>query len=209
MNPTMIPYPTSRYLIAVLFVLALTDICRAQQMDAGFLGKRYAGASLFIEHLNSGNISNGNGVELTGNAPLASFLDASLHASYEKFGDYSLKDQRFGGSLIGYADLDTWKPFAELGFTNTAQSSTVSGIKYTNSENLCSFGMGVEAPVSKSTSVFGVVAYNRYFNDKIDSYWTYKFGINTWVTPKLGAVLSVSIWDGESTTTSLGMVYRF
>ena len=209
MNTTMIPHPTSRYLIAVLFILALAGVSRAQQMDAGFLGKRYAGASLFIEHLNSGNIGDGYGAELNGNAPLSSFLDATVQASYEKFGDYSLKDKRFGGSLVGYADLDSWKPFAELGFTNTAQSSTVSGIKYSNSENLCSFGMGVEAPVSKSTAVFALVAYNRYFNTKIDSYWTYKFGVNTWVTPKLGAVFSVSIWDGESTTCSLGVMYRF
>ena len=209
MTSTMIPHTTSRFLIAVFFILALTGISRAQQMDAGFLGKRYAGAALYIEHLNSGDIGNGNGVELNGNAPLASFLDASVQASYEKFGNYSLKDKRLGASLTGYADLDTWKPFAELGFTNTAQSSTVSGIEYTNSENLCSFGVGVEAPVSKSTAVFGVVAFNRYFNDKIDSYWTYKFGINAWVTPKLGAVFSVSIWDGESTTYALGMMYRF
>jgi hypothetical protein len=208
MNTTMIPHTTSRCILAILFVFALAGVTRAQ-MDAGFIGKRYAGIALFTEDLRKQDISNGNGVELNGNVPLNSFLDASVRASYEKFNDYSISDKRFGGSLIGYADLDTWKPFMELSVANTAQSSTVSGIKYKNSENYWSMGAGVEAAITKSTAIFGLVTHNNYFDSKRDSYWTYKFGLNTWFTPKIGGVFSVSFFESESVTYSFGMTYRF
>lgn len=178
-------------------------------MDAGFIGQRHAGVSLFIENLRNENISNGNGTELNANIPITSFLDGGVRASYEKFNDYSISDRRFVGSLIGYADLDTWKPFIELSIGNTAQSSTFSGVTYKNNENYWSVGAGVEAPVTKTTAIFGLATRNNYFDSKRDSYWTYKFGVNTWFNQKFGGVASVSIFEGESVTYSLGLTYRF
>jgi hypothetical protein len=206
----MIPHSTPRYLIAVLCIFALACIARAQ-MDAGFLGKRYVGASLFAENVRQQNVPNGNGLEFSGNIPLNSFLDAGVKTSFEKFSEDNLRitDQRITGSVVGYADLENYKPFAEVSLTNTAQTSTFSGLKYKNNESFSSFGAGIEAPVSRSSSIFGLITYNRYFNRNLDSYWTYKFGLNTWLTPKLGAVIAVSFWESESTTYSLGLMYRF
>ena len=178
-------------------------------MEAGFLGKRYAGVSLFTEELRHENISNGYGTEFNGTLPLNSFLDATVRASYEKFNDYSISDRRVGGSLIGYADMDMWKPFIEVSVANTAQSSTVGGIKYSSSDGYWSVGAGIEAPVTRSTAIFGLATRNNYFDSKLDSYWTYKFGVNTWFTPKVGGVISISIFEGESVTYSFGMTYRF
>jgi len=178
-------------------------------MDAGFIGQRYAGVSLFIEDLRHQNISNGNGTEINANVPLTSFLDAGVRASYEKFNDYSISDRRFIGSLIGYADLDTWKPFMELSVGNTAQSSTFSNITYKNSENYWSVGAGIEAPITKTTAIFGLATRNNYFDTKRNSYWTYKVGVNTWFNKKFGGVASVSIFEGESVTYSLGLTCRF
>jgi hypothetical protein len=205
----MIPSSTSRYILSALFVFAFAAAARAQ-MDAGFLGKRYVGASLFTENLRHQNISNGYGPELNGNLPLNSFLDATVKASYEKFNDYSISDRRFSGSLVGYADMETWKPFVELSLANTTQSSTtLDGIKHRSSDPFWSVGAGIEAPVTRSTAIFGVVTRNDYFDSKRNSYWTYKFGVNTWFTPKIGGVLSASFFENESVTYALGMTYRF
>jgi hypothetical protein len=211
----MLPKSTPQFLIATLCIFALTGIARAQ-MDAGFVGKRYVGASLFNENLHHENINDGHGAELCANVPLASFLDVGVKTSYEKFsgswqnfGNYSISDRRITGSVIGYYDTDYFKPFIELSYTNTAQSSTFAGATNKNSEGLWGTGIGIEAPVTKSTAIFGLATYNRYFNNNYDNYWTYKFGINTWFTRNVGGVASVSFWDGESTTVSLGIIYRF
>jgi hypothetical protein len=208
MNTAMIPHTTSRCILAAFFVFALAGVTHAQ-MDAGFLGRRYTGASPFTESLRHRDLSNGNGMELNGNIPLNAFLDAHVLASYEKFKDYSISDTRFGGSLIGYADLDVWKPFAEVAIANTAQSSTVSGIKYNSSDAYWSVGVGIEAPASRSTAVFALITRNNYFNSKLDSYWTYKFGVNTWFTEKIGGLIAISFFKSESITTSIGLTYRF
>jgi hypothetical protein len=208
MNTSMIPHPSSRCILAVLFVFALAGVARAQN-DAGFIGKRYAGMSLFLENIRTQNIDNGTGVELNANVPLTGFLDANVRASTEKFNTYSISDQRFGGSLIGYADMDTWKPFMELSVANTAQSSTIAGNTYKNSEAYWSVGVGIEAALTKTMAIFAVATNSNYFDSKRDSYWTYKLGLNTWLTPKIGGVFSVSFYEGESVTYTLGMNYRF
>jgi hypothetical protein len=204
----MIPHSFSRCILTALCVFAFAGVTRAQ-MNAGFLGQRYAGASLFMEDIRKGNISNGNGVEFNANMPLTDFLDAGVRASHEKFNSYSITDRRLGGSLIGYADMDTWKPYIELSVANTAQSSTVAGVTYKNNEMYWSVGAGIEAPLSKSTAIFGLVTHNNYFDNKLDSYWTYKFGFNRWFTPKIGGVFSVTFFEGESVTYSFGLTYRF
>jgi len=215
LKSTMQSTSTPRFLISTLCIFALAGIARAQ-MEPGFIGKRYVGASFFNENLHHENIDDGHGAELCANVPLASFLDVGVKTSYEKFsgsrqdfGDYSISDRRITGSLLGYFDADYIKPFVELSYTNTAQTSTFVGVKNKNNEGLCGVGVGIEAPVSKSTAIFGLATYNRYLNGNYDNYWTYKFGINTWFTRKVGGVVSVSIWDGESTTFSLGVMYRF
>ena len=196
------------WLFAFLLCLPFAGSAHAQ-IEAGFLGKRYADASLFIEDLRHGTVSNGLGLELHGNIPLTSYLDASANISYEKFNNYSISDQRIGGSLIGYADLDTWKPFLELTVANTNQSSTVEGVKYTSSKGYWTAGAGIEAPVTRSTAIFGLAARSEYFDRKLASYWTYKFGVNTWFTQKIGGVLAVSFFKNESITYSVGVAYRF
>jgi hypothetical protein len=208
MNTTMIPHSFSRCILAVLFVFALAGVARGQR-DAGFIGKRYVGVSLFLENIRTEDLSNGNGIELNGNVPLTDFLDASVRVSSEKINDYDISDQRFGGSLIGYADMDTWKPFMELSVANTAQSSTIAGKTYKNSENYWSVGVGIEAAVTKTVAIFGAATLNNYFDNKRDSYWTYKLGLNTWLTPKIGCMFSVSFYESESVTYTLGMNYRF
>jgi len=205
---TMTTTSTPRILIATICLLALASAARAQ-MDAGFIGKRYAGLGFFSEDVRSSDIDNGDGVEFFANTPIIDWLDAGLRASYEKFSSYSLSDRRITGSVLAYTDLDWMKPFAELSVTATNQSSTVNSINYKNRETLWAVGLGAEIPFTRSSALFGSVTRNEYFNSQYDTYWTYKVGMNTWITPKLGATFAVTIWEGESTTYSVGVNVRF
>lgn len=204
----MITQSTPRSLIVAILLVALTSIAHAQ-MDAGFIGKRYAGLSFFSEDLRTSGIDNGNGVELFANVPIVESLDAGLRLSSERFGTYSITDRRITGSILGYIDMDWAKPYAELSITSTNQSSTVNNIEYKNREILWAAGVGFEIPCTRSSALFCGATRNEYFNSEYDSYWTYKFGFNTWVTPKVGVVLCASIWDGESITYSAGFNVRF
>ncbi|MFT3782230.1 MAG: outer membrane beta-barrel protein [Nibricoccus sp.] len=199
---------TLRHILALITFLVLSGSVQAQ-MDAGLLGKRYAGLGFFSEDVRSSNIDNGDGVELYANVPVCNSLDAGLKTSYEKFSAYKLSDRRISGFAIGYVDMDWIKPFAEASVTSTAQSSTVRDIKYKNNETLWAVGIGLEIPVARSTAVTCSATRNEYFNSDFDTYWTYKVGVSTWFTPKFGGSAAVSIWDGESTTYSLGLNVRF
>jgi hypothetical protein len=200
--------PRFRFLIAIILLIAFASSARAQ-MDAGFIGKRYAGLDFFSENVRTVGIDNGSGVELFGNVPIVESLDASLRLSSERFDSYSITDRRITGSVLGYIDMDWIKPYAELSATTTDQSSTVRNVKYKNRETLWGVGLGLEIPCTRSSAIFCSATRNEYFNSEYNAYWTYKIGLNTWITPKIGLVLAASVWDGESTTYSAGLTVRF
>lgn len=179
------------------------------QMDPGFLGKRYAGAGLFVEKVHDADIDAGIGILASANLPLASHLDLTGFASHERFSDYSIRDKRLGALLVAYWELDYFKPFIEAGAAGTWQSSTIAGRKYENNDGLYIGGLGVEAAISRTTAFFLKAEFNKYFDSENGDFWTYTAGANTWFNDKIGGTLSVAFNESETTVYSLGVVYRF
>ncbi|MFT3870096.1 MAG: hypothetical protein QM715_16735 [Nibricoccus sp.] len=204
----MTKHSTPRLLLVILGLLALASAAQAQ-MDAGFIGKRYAGLGFFTENVRDSNMDNGNGVELFANVPILDFLDAGFRASSERFSNFNYTDRRIGGYVTAYADLEWAKPFVEFSIGETNQSSTYNNVKYRNRESLWATSFGLEIPVTRSSALFASAAYTEYFNSSYDSAWIYKFGLNTWFTPKLGAMIGASFYESESITYSLGLNFRF
>lgn len=204
----MTKHSIPRLLLAIFGLLALASVGHAQ-MDAGFIGKRYAGLGFFTENVRSSNMDNGNGVELFANVPILDFLDAGFRASSERFSNFSYTDRRIGGYVTAYTDLDWAKPYVEFSISETNQSSSYNNVKYRNRESLWATGLGLEVPVTRSSALFGSATYTEYFNSSYDSAWIYKLGLNTWFTPKLGAVVGISFYESESVTYSLGVNIRF
>lgn len=197
-----------RLLLATLCLAAFATAARAQ-MDAGFIGKRHVGLNFFTEDVRSSDMDNGNGVELTANIPLLDFLDAGFRASSERFSDFQYTDRRIGGYVLGYMDLEWAKPYIEFSATETNQSSTYNNVKYRNRESLWAATLGLEVPITRSSAIYASAAHTEYFDSSYDSAWIYKFGFNTWLTPKLGATAGLSVYEGESVTYSLGLNVRF
>src|SRR5258706_4812453 len=110
-SPLAHPMKTSpAFLAAALLgcVVIMNSTVRAQT-NAGLLGQRYAGLSVFSESIRNRNISNGIGGAVGVNLPLTSFLDFAVGGSTESFHDYSVKDQRASPGLTPYQDFNALK----------------------------------------------------------------------------------------------------
>jgi len=190
----MTTHSIPRLLLVIFGLLAFASAAQAQ-MDAGFIGKRYAGLGFFTENVDSSNMDNGNGVEVFANVPVLDWLDAGFRASSERFSAFKYTDRRIGGYVTAYTDLEWAKPFVEFSVTETNQSSIYNNVKYRNRESLWATSLGMEVPVTRSSALFGSASYTEYFNSSYDSAWIYKLGLNTWITPKLGAVIGVSFYE--------------
>jgi hypothetical protein len=204
----MIPHQTSLRLLVVTGCLLLGSAASAQ-MDPGFLGKRYAGAGLFIETVKEGNLDAGTAALAVVNQPLGANLDLNGYASYERFSDYSIRDKRIGANLVGYRELEYFKPFVELGVAGTWQSSEFNGRKYENHDGIYIGGLGVEAAVGRQTAVFLKANFNKYFDSDNGDYWTYTLGLNTWFNDKIGGSASIAFNESETTVYTFAAVYRF
>jgi hypothetical protein len=202
---------TSRAFIAAAIFgcfAALTSTASAQT-NAGLLGQRYAGLSLFTESLRNRDISNGVGGALGVNFPLTPFLDLGVGGSSESFSDYNVKDHRASTGLTAYRDFNFLKGFLDASVGGTWQSSKVSGVTYRASEGLYAFGAGFEAPFTDRSALFGRIARNQYFDRDREAYWTYAAGANHWFTDKLGATFSVTFFESSSIIYALGVNVRF
>ena len=202
---------TSRAFIAAAIagcVVVLNSTALAQT-NAGLLGQRYAGLSLFSESIRNRDISNGTGGALGVNFPLTPFLDLGVSGSSESFSDYSVKDHRASAAMIAYRDFNVLKGFIDVSIGGTWQSSKVSGVSYRASDGLYAFGAGFEAPFTDRSALFGRIARNQYFDADREAYWTYSAGANHWFTDKLGATISVTFFESSSITYALGVNVRF
>lgn len=179
------------------------------QMDPGFLGKRYAGAGLFIESVHDADIGSGTGFLGTANLPLITGIDVNGFASYERFSDYSIRDQRLGATLVAYKELEYFKPFIEAGVAGTWQESTFGNQTYKSHDGIYIAGLGVEASVGRMTALFLKADFNKYFDSDNGDYWTYTAGLNTWFNEKIGGSFSVAFNESETTVYTFGVVYRY
>jgi len=179
------------------------------QTNAGLLGQRYAGLSLFSESIRNRDISNGVGGAMGVNFPLTSFLDFGVSGSSESFHDYSVKDHRAAAGFTAYHDFNAFKAFADVSVGGTWQSSKVNGVSYNDNDGIYAFGAGIEAPFTDRSALFGRVALNQYFQRDRGHYWTYTAGANHWFTAKLGATVSVSFFENTSVIYGIGVNVRF
>jgi hypothetical protein len=200
--------PSSFRFLLIAGSLLLAGSAHAQ-MDPGFLGKRYAGASLFIETVHEVDLDAGTGMLGTANLPLNANVDLNGYASYERFSDYSIRDKRLGANLVGYLELDYFKPFVEAGVAGTWQSSTIAGRTYDSHDGIYVAGLGVEAAVGRQTAFFLKANFNKFFDSDNGDYWTYTAGLNTWFNDKIGGYASVAFNESETTVYTFGAVYRF
>jgi hypothetical protein len=211
LSPLLHPMKTSPAFIAAALlgcVVSISSTARAQT-NAGLLGQRYAGLSLFTESIRNREISNGIGGALGVNFPVTSFLDLAVGGSSESFHDYSVKDQRASAGLTAYHDFNAFKAFADASIGGTWQSSKVNGVSYRDNDGIYAFGIGIEAPFTDRSALFGRVALNQYFKRDRGHYWTYTGGANHWFNEKLGATLSVSFFENTSIIYGLGVTVRF
>ena len=189
-------------------VVASSSIGLAQT-NASLLGQRYVGLSLFTESLRDRNISNGNGGMAGLNVPLTPFLDFGASGSFESFRDYSVKDNRAFAGLTAYHDFNAFKGFADASIGGSWQSSTVNGVSYSDHDGIYGVGVGLEAPFTDRSALFGRVALNQYFQRDRGHYWTYAVGASHWFNEKLGASFTVTFFESSSVTFALGANVRF
>ena len=189
-------------------VVASSSIGRAQT-NAGLLGQRYVGLSFFSESIRDHSISNGTGGMAGLNVPLTPYLDFGASGSFESFRDYNIKDNRAFAGLTAYHDFNAFKAFADASIGGTWQSSTVSGVSYSNHDGLYAVGVGMELPFTDRSALFGRLALNQYFQGDHGHYWTYTGGASHWFNEKLGATLSVTFFENSSVTFALGANIRF
>lgn len=201
---------SSAFFAAAVFgcVLAFSSTVNGQTV-AGLIGQRHANLSIFTESLRDRNISNGYGGSVGLNVPMTSFLDFTAGGSFERFSDYSVRDQRAFAGLTAYHDFGTFKAFADTSYGGTWQSSKVAGITYDANDSIFALGGGLEAPVADTSAIFGRVSWNRYSDSSRGHYWTYTAGANHWFNQKYGAVGLVTFFESDSITFSLGMTVRF
>jgi hypothetical protein len=202
---------TSPACIAAAFVgcVLFLDSPVAAQTNAGLLGQRYAGLSLFSESIRNRDISNGTGGALGVNLPLTHFLDLGVSGSSESFRDYDVKDHRASASLVAHRDFNALKAFADVSLGGTWQSSEVGGVSYRDSDGIYALGVGFEAPFTDRSALFARIAHNQYFKRDRGHYWTYAGGANHWFTDKLGGSFSVTFFESSSITYSVGVNVRF
>ena len=193
---------------ALLACVVLNSTARAQ-LNAGLLGQRYAGLSLFSESIRHSDLSNGIGGGLGVNLPLTPYLDLGVSGSSESFSDYEVKDVRASAGLTAYRDFNAFKGFVDTSLGGTWQSSEVNGISYRENDGLYAFGAGIEAPFTDTSALFARVAYNHYFQRDHGHYWTYTAGANHWFNEKFGASLSVTYFESSSIIYTLGVNVRF
>lgn len=179
------------------------------QREAGLIGKQYAGLTVFTEDVQHADVGQGYGTGLIANFPLAPSLDLSLSASYEKFNDVHLTDKRLGATLVAYKELSGVKVFADGSLSNTWQSIKFADQRLTNNDGIYALGVGVEVPIASATALFGRVAYNRYFDQANGDYWTFSFGLNHWISEKLGLVIAVTAYEDDSIVYGAGVNLRF
>ena len=203
----MITQTSHRFLaLAASFLLAGS---LHAQMDPGFLGKPYVGASLFFETVDDANLDTGTGLGGVANYPLHANLDLNGFASYERFSDFSVRDKRLGATVVAYKELDYFKPFAEAGVAGTWQSSSIDGRTYKNHDGIYLLGIGVEAAVGRRTALVLKAGFNKYFDSDNGDFWTYTAGLNTWFNDKIGGHVSIAFNESETTVYTFGAVYRF
>ncbi len=179
------------------------------QNQAGQLGQRYFGASVFTENLRDSHLDNGNGAAASINLPIAPSFDFSLGGSYEKFSDYSVEDKRVFGMVRAYRELNGIRPFIDLSLIGTWQSSQVGSTSYSSNDGLWAGGLGLEVPVADTTALFARVAYHKYFKSGNGHYSTYGAGIHHWFNERIGAEASVLFWESDSITYSVGLNVRY
>lgn len=197
---------TGSVCISIALLLAGTA---SAQIQAGLLGQRYAGVSVFTESLRDRNISNGNGGDLSVNLPAATNLDFAFGGSYERFSDYSVEDKRLFGTIRAHHDLNGFRPFVDLSLIGTWQSSKVGSYSYSSNDGIWAAGVGVEVPVADATAIIGRAAYQKYFKSENGHYWTYSMGLQHWFTERLGGQISVLFWESDSVIYSAGLNIRF
>ena len=198
-----------RAVFLLCFSFAVASQLSAADTDAGLLGRNYVGTDLFIEHVRTANISDGLGGALTGNFAVAPHFDLGATASLERFSDFSIRDDRLGVYARGFTEVSGFRPFADLSLGGTWQSSTFDGVTHRSNDGIYGVAFGVEAPVAKSTALFGRLGYNKYFDSKNGHYWLYSLGLNHWLTPQLNLGASVSFQDSDSVTYKLHVVLGF
>ncbi|MBI5382572.1 MAG: hypothetical protein HZA31_11785 [Opitutae bacterium] len=180
------------------------------QMQAGLLGKQYVQAAYFTEDIRKpSNIDNGNGASFGVNLPLMPNVDLGLGGYYESISTNDFTNKRLTATVTGYQEVNGFKPFIDVSLASDWQSSSYRGVDYSKTTGVYALGVGVEAPVSDNTALFGRIAYNKYFNGMTSRYYTYAFGFNHWFTPKVAGMASVSFWENDSVTYSVGLGYRF
>lgn len=202
---------TSPVLIAAALlacVVMLSSTARGQA-NAGLLGQRYAGLSLFSESIRNRDISNGIGGGLGINFPLTPYLDLGVSGSSESFSDYDVKDVRASAGITAYHDFNAFKGFVDTSIGGTWQSSEVNGVSYRDNDGIYAFGVGLEAPFTDTSALFARAAYNQYFQRDRGHYWTYTAGANHWFNEKFGASLSVTFFESTSIIYTLGVNVRF
>jgi hypothetical protein len=141
------------------------------------------------------------------NLPLNANFDFSVNGFYERISTNSFNEKRAWATLTAYQEMSGFKPFLDLSLGNRWQSSSAFGQNFSSSDGNWTVGGGVEAPIADATALVGRVAYTRNF-DK-GQHWTYTFGVNHWFNEKISGVASVSFWESESTTYSVGLNFRF
>lgn len=202
---------TSRKIVLALsLALAAAGASSASaQIEAGLLGRRTFGASLFTETLRNRNIDNGYGGDLSLNVPVAKNLDASFGASYERFSDFSVEDKRLFGSLRAFHEFQGLRPFLDVSLISTHQSSKVGSISYSDSDGIWAGGLGAEIPVGDATAVTGRIAYHRFFKSTNGHYTTYALSLHHWFNERVGGQASVLCWESDSIVYSVGLTFRF
>ncbi len=203
----ILTHPSLRLLIIAGAALLAAPL--HAQMDPGFLGKRHVGASLFVENVNDGAVGTGNGILGSATLPVRANIDMNGFASYQRFSDFSIRDQRLGATVLGYRELDYFKPFLEAGIAGTWQSSTIAGRTYKNHDGLYLAALGIEAALGRTTALTMKAGYNQYFDRDNGEYWTYTLGLNTWLNDRIGGLVSIAFNESETTVYTVGLVCRY
>jgi hypothetical protein len=190
--------------LAVIFTHSL-----CAQITAGTLGRRYAGVFVFTEDIRAAGIDNGTGATFVLNLPVHPNLDFSLSGLSERISTNDYRETQFLATLTAHREMSGVTPFFDVTLGNVRQSSEVNGIDYREDQNLYALGGGIEAPVADATALFGRIAFNQYFKNRLGHYWTYTVGLNHWFTPKVGCVGSVTWRGNDSTYLGFGLNLRF
>ncbi len=179
------------------------------QIEAGLIGKHYAGLTVFTEDAHSYDIGSGFGAGVMVNFPVGPHLDISAGTSFERFGDVDLTDKRLSTGVTAYQEVNGLKLFVDGTLAGTWQSIKINGRSVSNNDGIYGIGAGFEAPITPTTALFGRVGYNRYFDRDNGDYWLFSLGLNHWISEKLGLVVTVSSYEDDSIVYAAGVILRF